>query len=149
MTSRADESPGFTLVELLVVLVIMGLLLIALPRPLARLMAGRLDAAVEQVATDLRRARSRAVLTATPQRFVLDLAGRRFGLLDGTPAMLPDGIEVGFIGAREERLAERAAAIRFFPDGSSSGGRVRLADAARRVEVRVDWLTGRVTVVDG
>ena len=38
--------------------------------------------------------------------------------------------------------------IRFNPDGSSSGGRITLADGSRRVAVGVDWLTGRVTVAD-
>ena len=149
MTSRAEKSPGFTLIELLVVLAIMGLMMLALPRPLARLTQARLDTAVQAVATDLRQARSRAILTALPQRFVLDLDGRRFGVPGLREDSLPEGVTVGFAGAREERLAERVAAIRFYPDGSSTGGRVRLADEGRSFEVRVDWLTGRVAVVDG
>ena len=38
--------------------------------------------------------------------------------------------------------------IRFQPDGSSTGGRITLADGRRRMAVGVDWLTGRVSVAD-
>ena len=36
----------------------------------------------------------------------------------------------------------------FAPDGSSTGGRIELAAGARRMQVGVDWLTGRVSVAD-
>jgi general secretion pathway protein H len=149
MTSRAEASAGFTLIELLVALVIVGLLMVVLPRTVGRSAAARFDAAVEQVAADLRRARSRAVMTALPQRFVVDVNTRRFGVEGLDPKRLPEGVAIGFVGAREERLGDRVGAIRFFPDGSSTGGAVRLEGQDRTREVRVRWLTGRVEVVDG
>ena len=36
--------------------------------------------------------------------------------------------------------------IRFFPDGSATGGRVRLARDNRQYVVVVDWLTGSVSL---
>ena len=39
----------------------------------------------------------------------------------------------------------RIAAIWFFPDGSSTGGRIALNLGQRRHVVAVDWLSGRVT----
>ena len=39
-------------------------------------------------------------------------------------------------------------AIRFFPDGSSTGGRVTLMVGERSYAVDVDWLTGRVRVLE-
>jgi len=46
----------------------------------------------------------------------------------------------------EEQRGAREAAIRFFPDGSATGGRISLGtqDAGWRVDVR--WLTGEVSV---
>ena len=38
--------------------------------------------------------------------------------------------------------------IRFNPDGSSTGGRISVADGARSIAVGVDWLSGRVSVAD-
>jgi len=47
-----------------------------------------------------------------------------------------------------EALNGREGDIRFNPDGSSTGGRISLADGRRRIGVGVDWLTGRVSVAD-
>ncbi len=41
-----------------------------------------------------------------------------------------------------------APAIRFDPDGSSTGGRIDLVEGKRKLEIGVDWLTGRVRVID-
>ncbi len=46
-------------------------------------------------------------------------------------------------------LAGAQAGIAFLPDGSSSGGRVELADGSRHMQIGVEWLTGRVSVADG
>jgi hypothetical protein len=42
----------------------------------------------------------------------------------------------------------RIGQIRFFPDGSSTGGRIGLSRNDRRAAVAVDWLTGLVSVDD-
>lgn len=67
---------------------------------------------------------------------------RREGQLD-------DALAVGATVAREEQPGPGIAAIRFFADGSSTGGRVvvRRGDAAWRVDV--NWLTGAVRVERG
>ena len=50
--------------------------------------------------------------------------------------------------ARSEQLSEKGGAIRFFPDGSSTGGRITLSIDSMRYLVNVDWLTGRVKVME-
>jgi general secretion pathway protein H len=54
-------------------------------------------------------------------------------------ALLPAGTELA-----EDGLGE--AGLMFFPNGTSTGGRVVLAASDGRRAVDVDWLTGRVTV---
>jgi len=46
--------------------------------------------------------------------------------------------------------SERVGAIRFFPDGSSTGGRVILKrdDGDAGWQVGVNWLTGRILVAE-
>jgi hypothetical protein len=51
-----------------------------------------------------------------------------------------------------EALSAARGAILFFPDGSSTGGGVRLEPARLQGEtivVSVDWLTGRVALEEG
>ncbi|MFC6669230.1 GspH/FimT family pseudopilin [Marinobacterium aestuariivivens] len=55
---------------------------------------------------------------------------------------------------RDRRAADRGdpesgPSIRFYPDGSSSGGTVVLTGSGGRYEIGVDWLTGRVRIDDG
>jgi general secretion pathway protein H len=38
--------------------------------------------------------------------------------------------------------------IRFYPDGSSTGGGLKLRQNGHDTQVLVDWLTGRTRIVD-
>jgi general secretion pathway protein H len=44
--------------------------------------------------------------------------------------------------AEPERMARSTGGFRFFPDGSSSGGDVRLRLRGSEAKICVDWLTG-------
>ena len=70
---------------------------------------------------------------------------------NGVPARfcdLPAGMVLAAAVGAETVPGPRLAGISFAPDGSSSGGRIVLADGGRRVQVGVDWLTGRVSVAN-
>ena len=79
----------------------------------------------------------------------MDVEKRRFEIDGGTGRDLPEGIGVKLFTARSELLDGDRGRIRFFPDGSSTGGRVTLASGERRYFVDVDWLTGLVRVRSG
>jgi general secretion pathway protein H len=68
--------------------------------------------------------------------------------LDPKPRKLPDNLEVKLYGAQSEVTSERRGSIRFYPDGSSTGGRITVASGERKYLVDVDWLTGRVSIED-
>jgi general secretion pathway protein H len=57
-------------------------------------------------------------------------------------------LSIGLLTVNGERDSAILGNIRFNPDGSSSGGRIVLADGTRRIAVGVDWLTGRVVIAD-
>ena len=105
-----------------------------------------LRTASEEVAGSLRLARTRAIAGNRVVGVTFDAATRSVQL-DGTAARtLPPGVAINVKDTLRETAAERLAAIRFAPDGSSTGGRVELQGRGRRVEVGVNWLTGRVAV---
>lgn len=140
---------GFTLIELLAVLAILALMLVAVPPMLSRGVPGAaLKAAAQDVAAGLRQARSEAITRNRAVRFRLDLESRRFAIdgLAGERA-LPADVELVLTTAESEADGPDAGAIRFHPDGSSTGGGVTLGEGAREYRVLVDWLTGRVSVV--
>ena len=102
--------------------------------------------AARKVTAGLRYTRTRAILSKSEQLFHLDAETRRYRAADREPVDLPEGMEVELNTARSELPSETAGAIRFFPDGGSTGGNVRLEANGRIYRVNVAWLTGEATL---
>ena len=130
---------GFTLIETIVVLVILGLALTIvagfIPRRNTTL---ELASATDRVASTLRLARARAITQSRPVVVAASADGRALAV-DGVAQAVPASVAVTMAGP---------PAIRFAPDGSASGGGVRVQGTGRARLVRVDWLTGRVSIAD-
>jgi len=141
---------GVTLLELLIVLSIMAILAaIVVPIFGSGVSAGELKGATREIAAGLRLARSEALATRKETRVMLDLEGRSFKVeRDARTHTLPRQIELKLFTAQSDIVNETSGAIRFFPDGGSNGGRVTLSVGERKFNVDVDWLTGRVAILD-
>ena len=146
---RARES-GVTMLELLIVLSIMAVLAgLVLPMLGSGVSSGELKAATRQVAAGLRLARSEAVATRNETRVLLDLERRTFRVdPDVREHALPRQIDLKLYTAQSDIVSDKVGSIRFFPDGGSNGGRVTLAAGERKYDVDIDWLTGRVAILD-
>lgn len=122
-TSRS-RAGGFTLLELLVVLVIMGLMAAMLMPGLPTAFGGgALRSAEAQAVASLRQARGKAIASAREARYRPE------------PQAFGRGIAA---------KVEPADGIRFFPDGTSSGGSLVLTRRGSSSHLDVDWLTGEV-----
>jgi len=143
---RADQR-GFTLLELMVVLAIIGLIVALVPGFMLRSQP-RLDIAVaaRAIANGLRQARSEAVAHNRAEVFALDVDARVFRTGDHPPVRIDKSIPLSFQTARSEVLEDGVGQIRFFPDGSSTGGLISVGQGEWQAQVRSDWLTGLVTV---
>ena len=141
---------GVTLLELLIVLSIMAIVAaLVLPMFGDGVSTGELKGAARQVAAGLRLARSEALATRQETRVLLDLEHRTFHIeRDARLIALPRRIELKLFTAQSDLVSDKVGAIRFFPDGGSNGGRVTLAAGERKYDVDIDWLTGRVAIVD-
>lgn len=144
------RSAGFTLLELLVVLVLMVLVYsMAAPMFSTAKPGMELKGAARQLAAGLRKARSQAVTHKEPAALTLDLEGRRFEVSgDKESYRLPPTLDLTLFTAQSEARRGQVGAIRFYPDGSSTGGRVTLAVGQRKTHVNVDWLTGHVAILE-
>jgi general secretion pathway protein H len=141
---------GVTLLELLIVLSIMAIVAaMVVPMFGGGVSTGELKGAARQVAAGLRLARSEALATRRETRVVLDLERRTFRLeRDPHEHALPRQIELKLFTAQSDLVSDTVGSIRFFPDGGSNGGRLTLAVGERKYDVDVDWLTGRVAILD-
>lgn len=144
------DERGFTLIELIVVLAILALATALVP-PL--LSGGRDRAAfqstVREVAAALRETRSLAMTRDRSEALLVDVSHGvlRWGGSRGAHTV-PKGIRLALLTTTGERVDGGSGDIRFFPDGSSTGGHVTLMQGERRLDVFVDWLSGRISVGD-
>lgn len=138
--SLANRSAGFTLVELLVVMGILGLILAAVLSARPRTAATRVAATARAVAATLRLARATAMAGNAETVVRIDPEGRRIGLR-GSMHALPRGMAVAMTVAEAERVGD-SGGLRFYPDGQSSGGVIILTLEGKASRIAVDWLTG-------
>lgn len=141
---------GFTLIELLVVLAIMAMLvLVAVPSIVSILPEMEAKSGAREVAAALREARSRAILSNTDVVFSIDVKGHYF-MISGEKQThrLPQELGISLYTAQQELIADTSGSIRFFPDGSSTGGRVGLSSSKKSYDVTVNWVTGHVEIIE-
>lgn len=147
-----SRQPGFTLLELLVVLMIASLMLTMVAPNVSQVLPGsELKAFARHTTALLRELRSEAVSRADVRVLRFEPDQRRFV----TPRLSlewPDQVLVelnaGQLPALMTSVAE-SQALMFFADGSSNGGILLLqGEAARQYRIQVDALTGRVKIHD-
>ena len=145
-----NKSRGFTLLELMVVLVIAIMVIALIPPMISGVSSSaQLKGAARQLAAGLRSTRNRAISSQQEMVLSLDLEKRHFSI-SGRPRQvaLPEDIALKLYTAQSELLDETKGNIRFFPDGSSTGGHITLVGKRFGYRVNVDWLTGRIQIRD-
>ena len=147
-TSPSLREAGFTLLELIVVMVIMALAAaLALPNGERTRRGLTLQATALVLASSLKNARSEAIQSNRERKLVIDLASRRFWVEGQGPAhALPRELFVSTEVPVSEQAAAGVALVRFRPDGSSSGGKIKFEAPRQTALVSIDWLTGRTRV---
>jgi general secretion pathway protein H len=138
---------GFTLVELLVVLAIIGALLAVAPVALQRYRdSSDYRDALRTIAAGLSEARRAAISGGRVVAFSIDLGSRQYGIEGRPPRALPDSLVVRATVADTD-LVDNVARIRFFPGGNATGGSIEVVRASGAgARLRTDWLDGRVSI---
>ena len=153
---KAPTSPcspgirGFSLIELLIALTLLVAAVSLVPVYLSKgVSTAELKSSVRQIVSGLRFARSEAVSRSKEQVFLLDVQKREFTThLEGKARELPKGLDLRLKTAQSEQISDDQGGIRFFPDGSSTGGEISVYSDAREFSIAVNWISGKVAVTD-
>lgn len=143
-----DAQCGYTLLELLVVLAIISLLLSLFGGMTAHRHAVESPIfQAELIESDLVRARSTAMMQGNPIDVVFSAGLRSWRVGATVEKSLPEGVDLTLRTAAVAGLLEDQNLIRFFPNGSSSGGEITLSHGGQSAAIKIDWLTGRIGLV--
>lgn len=143
-TLRADS--GFSLIELMVVMVLVVGLFGLVGTSISRSVGGaELRNEVREVIAGLRHTRGQAIIKRKEMVFLADADKLTWQAAGQERQQLPEGLDITLTTARSEMTGENAGGIRFFPDGSSTGGSVLLSVDERKWYVTVGWLTGEIS----
>ena len=138
---------GFSLLEVLLVVAILAIASVLAAAVVRGSSPGiQLRAQAKELAAQLRYTRAHAIATGQAQRFTVDPRAHAWTAPGDRDGDIPEAMDVSFVGAREVQPREGEGAIVFFPDGASTGGRVRLRIRGAGWNVDVAWLTGEVRV---
>jgi len=140
---------GFTLLEMLVVILLIGIAAAAVSVSVTQgLASARINAASGEIAAALRATRAQAIVQGKQQVFDVDIRNDTWSDPKHKGVRLPTGLKISITSALEDRPNDYTGRIRFFPDGSSTGGPITLPSGSRQWRINVSWLTGQVAVVD-
>jgi general secretion pathway protein H len=143
-SSPAPGAAGFTLLEMLVVLGIVGLIAaVSLPAFSTPSDGVRLRAVVSDVIGALRVTRTAAVRGGRDMVVLLDLDARTVSSPAVREQRLPSDVTAHIVIAEPERITPTRGGIRFFADGSSTGGDIHLLLKDRNANICISWLTGQ------
>lgn len=138
----SGRESGFTLLELLAVMALIALAAVMVTVSGSRsLETARLRAFLIKTQTALIETRTAAIRSAEEKVLTVDTASRNVG---GTIA-IPRGVDLTAEVAQAEQHGGLVG-IRFYPAGTSSGGRLTIRAEGTAYEIRVNWLTGHATL---
>ena len=138
---------GFTLIEVIVVVGLISVLMGFSAYVLNKQLPGQqLRSAAKTLAAELRFTKTHAMVSGEAQSFKINAKTHEWSGPKNHSGVLPKSLEIIATTARVEQPEEDVAAIKFFPDGAATGGRIVLQHKTAKWQVDVKWLTGEVTV---
>lgn len=138
---------GFSLVELVAVLMLIAIVAGTAALSISGSLAGaKTRAAVRDLTAALRQTRGLAIVKGEERSLEIDVEARTYQVPGKNPVQLPEELQMKLLTAATEQTGDSKGMIRFFPDGSSSGGRVTLTRDRHEWRVEIAWLTGEVRI---
>lgn len=145
--SAHNRQRGFTLLETLVVIAIVAMLAAVMAPNLVSTPNTRLRAAATELVSAVRATRLHALRSRTTAELEIQTRPPAYRTPDrSTLVALDPELQLQLTAAQGDIRGDSRGAIRFFPDGSSAGGRISLGNGTLLQHIDIEWLTGRAQV---
>jgi len=144
------KQQGFSLLELMIVLVLAGLFSGIVATSMSK--GPVLRKAAYDIANNLRHARNLALIQQRETVWKIDINNKKYGVTKANQSTFSraKSLETDFTlridSAASENSNKTLAGIRFFPDGSSTGGKIELIYKKQGYSINVEWLSGRISI---
>lgn len=148
LSSRRSNTLGFTLIEILLTLVIAAAITAISATAYSRLSSSAaLKATTQDILVTLRRARISAIAKSEEVAFSIDNNKRIYWVVGSNRQRLLDSsLDLQIFSAKGLGTNKNISQIRFAPDGSSSGGEIKISNGKKVYNVVVEWLSGKVEI---
>lgn len=148
ISSSRNSILGFTLIELLITLVIAISITALSATAYSRFSSSAaLKATSQDILVTLRRARISAIAKSEEVAFSLDNEKRIYWVVGSQRQRLIDSsLDLKIFSAKGLSANKNVSQIRFAPDGSSSGGEIKISNGKKTYSIVVEWLSGKVEI---
>ncbi|HMK61846.1 MAG TPA: GspH/FimT family pseudopilin [Dissulfurispiraceae bacterium] len=137
---------GFTLLEILLVIFIIGLILAISISMLANVLPSqKVDATAREMIATFRLARSMAMTSGQWQVLTLDMDSRQYSIEGGSARrFIPEEVRVEVEDPLHGEIKRGDYRFIFAPSGASEGARVVLSSGKKIVDLEIDPIVGAV-----
>ena len=150
MMNMKKSQAGFTLLEIIVVMVmivvIMGFFSSGMMKSLDK---AKIRAVSKDLVSAIRYTRGQAVVKHEQKTITFNVKEKTYKAPRKKLVHIPEEMELYVYTAESEIPDEDSGSIRFFSDGSSTGGWVKLIYGNKIWKINVNWLTGEISKVEG
>ena len=142
---RHSRIRGFTLIELMAVILLLAIAMTAVTFSFSKsLRSARVAGASRDLVAALRYTRGQAIVKGKQQVLMLNLDSNSYTAPGKSAVKLPENMTLQMETAAQEVTSGNSGGIRFFPDGSSTGGHISVLQDRREWRINVAWLTGEI-----
>ena len=138
---------GFSLIEMIAVIILIGIVMTLVSMSFSKsINSAKIRSASREVVAALRYTRGQAIVKGKQQVLLVDTENNTYQAPGKPVKELPKKMRLAIETAAGEQVSNTSGGIRFFPDGSSTGGNIRVYAGEREWRVNVAWLTGDIAL---
>ncbi len=136
---------GFSLIEIILVMVFIAVLAgLASSSMFKSLGRAKIKSVAKDLVSAIRYTRGQAVTKHKEKTITFNVKEKTYKAPRKKTVQIPDEIDINLYTADSEIADETSGSIRFFSDGSSTGGWIKLTYKNKVWKINVNWLTGEI-----